>query len=80
MEDSLSGYDLAREGDRVLWFVPLFMLAGYLAGPHLESILLHFHRAWHVALLLLTLVAVYFLLRRLARRRLGIDGGESGGA
>ncbi|PYQ11512.1 MAG: hypothetical protein DMH00_08125 [Acidobacteria bacterium] len=69
-------YDFAGS----IFNVPLFMLAGYLAGPHLESILLHFHRAWHVALLLLTLVAAYFLLRRLARRRLGIDGGESGGA
>jgi hypothetical protein len=26
MRDSVSGYDLAREGDKSLWFIPLFML------------------------------------------------------
>jgi len=26
LRDSVSGYDLAREGDKFLWFIPLFML------------------------------------------------------
>jgi hypothetical protein len=32
LKDSVSGYDLAREGDQVLWFVPLFMLAILMLG------------------------------------------------
>jgi hypothetical protein len=32
MKDSVSGYDLAREGDRFLWFVPLFMVAVVVFG------------------------------------------------
>jgi membrane protein DedA with SNARE-associated domain len=63
-------YDLAG----ALFNVPLFILAGYLIGPHLESILLHIHQAWQVALALLALVAAYFMLRSVARRRLGING------
>jgi hypothetical protein len=27
LKDSVSGYDLARDGDGFLWFVPLFMVA-----------------------------------------------------
>ena len=32
MKDSVSGYDLARESDHVLWIVPLFMLAILMLG------------------------------------------------
>jgi hypothetical protein len=32
MKDSVSGYDLAREGDQLLWLVPLFMLAILILG------------------------------------------------
>lgn len=32
MKDSVSGYDLARAGDRFLWFVPLFMSAIVVLG------------------------------------------------
>ena len=32
MKDSVSGYDLAREGDQLLWLVPLFMVAVLLFG------------------------------------------------
>ena len=32
MKDSLSGYDLAREQDKYLWFVPVFMLAILILG------------------------------------------------
>jgi hypothetical protein len=32
MKDSVSGFDLAREGDELLWLVPLFMLAVLLFG------------------------------------------------
>ena len=32
LKDSVSGYDLAREGDQVLWFIPLFMLAILMLG------------------------------------------------
>jgi hypothetical protein len=32
MKGSVSGFDLAREGDRFLWFVPLFMLAVLVFG------------------------------------------------
>src|SRR5262245_25407328 len=32
MKDSVSGFDLAREGDAFLWFVPLFMLAVLITG------------------------------------------------
>src|SRR6266851_2748867 len=32
MKDSLSGYDLAREQDKFLWFVPGFMLAILVLG------------------------------------------------
>lgn len=32
LKDSASGFDLARGGDRVLWFVPLMMLAVMLLG------------------------------------------------
>ena len=63
-------YDLAG----ALLNVPLFILAGYFAGPHLESALLHLQHAWGVALALLVLVAAYFALRGLARKRLGLDG------
>ena len=63
-------YDLAG----ALLNVPLFILAGYLLGPHLESILLHIQSAWHVALALLALIAAYFVLRSVARKRLGING------
>jgi hypothetical protein len=43
-------------------------------GPHLESVILNVNRAWGVALALLVLVAAYFALRSLARKRLGIQG------
>jgi hypothetical protein len=32
MRDSLSGYDLAREGDKLLWVVPLLMVAILITG------------------------------------------------
>ena len=32
MKDSVSGYDLARDGDRFLWFVPLFMVVVLVLG------------------------------------------------
>jgi hypothetical protein len=32
MKDSLSGYDLARQQDKFLWFVPLSMLAVLIFG------------------------------------------------
>jgi hypothetical protein len=32
MKDSVSGFDLAREGDQVLWIVPVFMVAILLLG------------------------------------------------
>ena len=32
MKDSVSGYDLAREGDKFLWFVPLFMVTVVVFG------------------------------------------------
>ena len=32
VKDSVSGYDLAREQDRFLWFVPVFMLAILVLG------------------------------------------------
>lgn len=32
VKDSLSGYDLAREQDKFLWFVPVFMLAILVLG------------------------------------------------
>jgi hypothetical protein len=32
MKDSVSGFDLAREGDELLWLVPLFMLAVLVFG------------------------------------------------
>jgi hypothetical protein len=32
MKDSVSGFDLAREGDELLWLVPLFTLAVLLLG------------------------------------------------
>lgn len=69
-------YDLAG----ALLNVPLFMLAGYLAGPHLESVVLDVQRAWRVVAVLLLLVAAYFALSSLARKRLGINGngGERG--
>jgi membrane protein DedA with SNARE-associated domain len=69
-------YDLAG----ALLNVPLFMLAGYLAGPHLESVVLDVHRAWRVVMALLVLVAAYFALSSLAKKRLGINGngGERG--
>ena len=54
--------------------VPLFILAGFLAGPHLESAVLNVHRAWGVVLALLVLIAAYFALSSLARKRLGING------
>ncbi len=53
--------------------VPLFILIGHLAGPHLERLLLHLVRARQTALiLLLLLVASYFAIRAFARRRYGI--------
>ena len=69
-------YDLAG----ALLNVPLFILAGYVVGPHLESVILHVHRAWRVAMALLLLLAAYFTLRSMARKRLGINGsgGERG--
>jgi membrane protein DedA with SNARE-associated domain len=69
-------YDLAG----ALLNVPLFILAGYLVGPHLESVILHVNRAWGVAMALLLLIATYFVLRSMARKRLGINGsgGERG--
>lgn len=67
-------YDLAG----ALLNVPLFILAGYLLGPHLESVILHVHRAWRVAIALLLLIAAYFAMRSLARKRLGINGTEGG--
>jgi membrane protein DedA with SNARE-associated domain len=69
---------LAYDFAGALFNVPIFLLAGYLIGPHLESVLLHIHRARHVALALLVLVVAYFALRMLARRRLGIN--DAGGA
>lgn len=63
-------YDLAG----ALLNVPLFILAGYFAGPHLESALLHVEHAWRVALVLIALIAAYFALRALARKKLGLDG------
>jgi len=62
-------YDLAG----ALLNVPLFILAGYFAGPHLESALLHVEHAWRVTLALAALVGAYFALRALARKRLGIN-------
>lgn len=56
-----------------LFHVPLFILAGFLAGPHLESLILQIHRAWQVVLLLLALLAVYFTLRSMAKKRLEIE-------
>jgi hypothetical protein len=32
MKDSVSGYDLAREGDQALWFLPAFMVAVLILG------------------------------------------------
>jgi len=32
MKDSVSGFDLAREGDGFLWFVPVFMLVVLVVG------------------------------------------------
>src|SRR3954447_601687 len=32
LKDSESGFDLARGGDRVLWFIPLFMFVVILIG------------------------------------------------
>jgi hypothetical protein len=32
MRDSLSGFDLARSGDRFLWFIPFFMSAILVCG------------------------------------------------
>jgi len=32
LKDSVSGFDLAREGDKILWFVPLFMLVIIVLG------------------------------------------------
>jgi len=32
MKDSVSGFDLAREGDPILWLVPVFMIAILLFG------------------------------------------------
>ena len=32
MKDSVSGFDLAREGDELLWLVPLFMVAVVVLG------------------------------------------------
>ncbi len=32
IRDSVSGFDLAREGDQALWFIPLFMLLILLLG------------------------------------------------
>jgi hypothetical protein len=32
IRDAVSGYDLAREGDRFLWFIPLFMLLILVLG------------------------------------------------
>ena len=32
LRDSVSGYDLARAGDKLLWFVPLLMLAILVTG------------------------------------------------
>jgi hypothetical protein len=32
MKDSVSGFDLAREGDQLLWLVPLLMIAVLLFG------------------------------------------------
>jgi len=68
------GRFLLYDSAGALLHVPLFLLAGYLAGPHVEAILLQFHRAWHVVLLLMMFLAAYFLLRKVARRRLGING------
>ena len=63
-------YDLAG----ALLNVPLFILAGYVAGPHLELALLHLEHAWRVAFALLGLILAYFALRAHARRKLGLDG------
>jgi membrane protein DedA with SNARE-associated domain len=72
------GRFLAYDFAGALFHVPLFILAGFLAGPHLESLLLQFHRAWQVMGLLLVLLAAYFALRSMARRRLGIEEGKDG--
>jgi len=63
-------YDLAGAAVSV----PLFILTGYLAGPHLEGLLLHLSRARYAVLLLLALAGLYFALRAFARRRYGIGG------
>jgi len=32
MKDSVSGFDLARDGDQALWFVPVFMVSVLILG------------------------------------------------
>ena len=56
--------------------VPLFILIGHVAGPHLEAILLHLVRARSTVLVLLLLATAYFALRAFARRRYGIGTEE----
>ena len=52
--------------------VPLFILLGWLAGPHLESLVRHLGRAKIGFLALLGLVAAFFAIRLLARKRVGM--------
>jgi membrane protein DedA with SNARE-associated domain len=65
-------YDFAA----ALISVPLFILIGHFAGPHLEAVLLHLVRARSTVLLIGILVGAYFALRAFARRRYGIDPGR----
>ena len=69
-------YDFAA----ALISVPLFILIGHLAGPHLEAILLHLVRARSAVLVLLLLVTAYLVFRLVARRRYGIGNEEKEGS
>ncbi len=56
--------------------VPLFILIGRLAGPHIEALLVHLVRARSAVLVLLVLAAAYFALRAVARKRYGMGNDE----
>jgi len=53
--------------------VPLFILIGHLAGPHLEALLIHVVRARRAVMVLGFLAASYFAIRAFARRRYGMQ-------
>jgi membrane protein DedA with SNARE-associated domain len=72
------GRFLLYDGAGALINVPLFILLGHLAGPHLEAILLHLVKARGAVLVLLGLVACYLAIRVYARRRYGIIPGDEG--